>query len=165
MTISIHYLADRPEFSDAVVRYYLAQWGYKYPERRFEDWRKKVYLGRKIPVTFIALDNSDQRQPQLVGTVALHHQGIQDADKTSIWLTALYVINSHRQRGIATALMARALQHAQRLGVKKWHLFTHSGGKLYTKLGWKITGRETIKGQKVLIMQQDIVKSPAILTN
>src|SRR3990167_7521225 len=118
MPINIYLIADRPKSIDLIAAWYQSQWGEKYPERTLSDWKETISVSRLIPTTFVAIDESIE-PPRPVGTVALHKKGMEDAEPDSVWLTALYVNEADRHRGIGTQLIQAAIAHAQRVGISK----------------------------------------------
>ena|SRR3990167_5733963 len=156
MSLNIYLVADHPEFINQIAHWYQLQWGEKYPEKTLSDWVKTIFISRLTPTTFVAIDESTKSR-RLVGTVALHKQGMDDSDPESIWLTALYVNESDRHKGIGTKLLQAASAHAQQVDISKLYLFTFTSGEIYTKQGWYITSETNIHGKRAIIMEKAIL--------
>ena len=84
--------------------------------------------------------------PELVGTLGLYRDShIKAAHKAHIWGT--YVAASYRRQGIASQLLAAAIQHARSLpGITIVHLGVSSAAstaqRLYERHGFRIWGSE-----------------------
>ena len=52
------------------------------------------------------------------------------------YLADVFVVASHRGRGIAKQLMAAVMAHPELQGLRRWHLVTRDAHALYTQFGW-----------------------------
>jgi RimJ/RimL family protein N-acetyltransferase len=83
---------------------------------------------------------------RLVGTVGLYRdRHLKSAHKTHLW--GMYVVPSMRGQGIASRLLASALEHARTLPGVSWvHLSVSSAApaaqRLYERAGFEVWGRE-----------------------
>jgi GNAT superfamily N-acetyltransferase len=68
------------------------------------------------------------------------------------WLAALYVAPEYRKRGIASALVRAAEQHARGVGCRELYLYTITAEPLYSKLGWTAHDRFESNGEKFVLM-------------
>jgi RimJ/RimL family protein N-acetyltransferase len=84
--------------------------------------------------------------PQLVGVLGLYRDRHQKAShKVHLW--GMYVVPSHRRRGIAAALVHAALDHARTLPGASWvHLAVGEAApearRLYARAGFTVWGTE-----------------------
>jgi GNAT superfamily N-acetyltransferase len=72
------------------------------------------------------------------------------------WLAGVYVAPEHRRQGIGSALVARAVDCAERLGVPRLYLYTPGAERMYSRLGWSPMERVKYRGSDVLIMHRDL---------
>jgi GNAT superfamily N-acetyltransferase len=56
---------------------------------------------------------------------------------TFAYLADVFVVESHRGRGLAKLLMECVVQHPQLQGLRRWMLATRDAHSLYAKLGFK----------------------------
>ena len=56
---------------------------------------------------------------------------------TFAYLADVFVLPSHRRRGIADRLMEAAAAHPDLQGLRRWVLVTRDAHRLYAKHGWK----------------------------
>ena len=55
---------------------------------------------------------------------------------TFAWVCDVYVVESHRRRGIADALLAAVLGHPELQGLRRWSLATRDAHALYRRHGF-----------------------------
>jgi GNAT superfamily N-acetyltransferase len=77
--------------------------------------------------------------------VALLHEGRQvgmvrviSDFATTAYLTDVYVLDEHRGRGLATAMLAYLRAHPKLQGLRRWILFTLDAQPLYRAAGWNV---------------------------
>ena len=58
---------------------------------------------------------------------------------TMAYLADVFVLESHRGRGIARAMIEALYAHPERQALRRWILFTRDMQGLYAKLGWAQT--------------------------
>jgi len=56
---------------------------------------------------------------------------------TFAYLADVYVLEEHRGRGLARAMVAQLQAHPELQGLRRWLLFTADAHALYEQLGWK----------------------------
>jgi GNAT superfamily N-acetyltransferase len=56
---------------------------------------------------------------------------------TFAYLADVYVLEEHRGRGLARAMVAHLQAHPELQGLRRWMLFTVDAHALYERLGWK----------------------------
>ncbi len=146
----IERLADHPGAVDTIGRWHWDEWGHADPEGSLESWTEAL-LARahrdRIPTTFVALDGAEP-----VGSAVLVEHDMDTRRDLSPWLAGVFVKPSHRHRGIASALVRRAVREAARLDVGRLYLYTQPARGLYEKLGWRPLAEDHYEGQPVTIM-------------
>ena len=110
-----------------------------------------------LPFIFIARENG-----ALVGHVMLiiEEEGYLDI-KNQPWITALYVKNEFRKRGIGKALVEHAKKITKEHGYDTLYLDTAQARGYYERLGeWELIGTDFWEGggQEVFIMKCDLRK-------
>ena len=56
---------------------------------------------------------------------------------TFAYLADVYVLEEHRGRGLARAMVAQLQAHPELQGLRRWLLFTADAHALYEPLGWQ----------------------------
>ena len=56
---------------------------------------------------------------------------------TFAYLADVYVLASHRGKGLASAMVAALQAHPQLQGLRRWLLFTKDAHGVYARLGWQ----------------------------
>ena len=156
--IAVDYLANHPELADELARLSWAEWQSIYEQRgeTFSDslrkYRERINIDR-LPLALVALADNE-----LVGTVSLKHNDLDIRPEITPWLGGVFVIPEWRRRGVASLLMARAVEEARRLNLDRLFLWTASAESLYLKLGWQPVERTEYCGMNIVIMQMDVAK-------
>jgi GNAT superfamily N-acetyltransferase len=57
---------------------------------------------------------------------------------TFAWVADVYVVESHRRRGIADALLGAAKTHPELQGLRRWSLVTRDAHALYRRHGFEL---------------------------
>ena len=77
--------------------------------------------------------------------VAIQHEGRQigmvrviSDFATTAYLTDVYVLDEHRGRGLASAMLAYLQAHPRLQGLRRWMLFTLDAQPLYSANGWNV---------------------------
>jgi GNAT superfamily N-acetyltransferase len=101
-----------------------------------------AYLTRSYWSPGIALETVTQAMANSL-CLAVLHDGRQVAlarivsDFTTFaYLADVYVLEDHRGRGIAGAMLAHLQAHPRLQGLRRWLLFTKDAQPLYAKAGW-----------------------------
>ena len=153
-------LADHLDLIDTIARWHWEQWDQAYPGGSVTMWAaglRRCANRDRIPTASVALDGAEP-----CGTALLVTHDMSTRRALSPWLAGVFVAPAHRQRGIASALVRRAVQQAAALGVTRLYLYTESARDLYEKLGWRAIAKEHYDGQPVTIIAIDI--SPQALS-
>lgn len=148
MALEIATIADH---LPTVARWHFDEWGDLDPKGSLASWtaglRERTYRDR-IPTTFVALYDSIP-----VGSLVLVDHDMDTRRDLTPWLAGLFVVPSHRGRGMGSALVRHAIAKAQEFGVAMLYLYyTRDAEALYRHLGWSPLAREFYKGRWVTIM-------------
>lgn len=57
---------------------------------------------------------------------------------TTAYLTDVYVLDEHRGKGLASAMLAYLREHPRLQGLRRWMLFTMDAQPLYAANGWNV---------------------------
>jgi GNAT superfamily N-acetyltransferase len=131
--VTIDYLERFPDFISVCTSWAFGQWGcqsygsYEQTRSEFESTTNK-----SMPLTLIAIENAIP-----AGMITLADRDFDGKSHLSPWLKSLYVHPFHRKKGIATLLIERLEQEAQRLGCKSLYLVTEDARVLYERSGWQ----------------------------
>ena len=111
-------------------------------QARIDALAAHAYLSRSYWSPGIALETV-QRAIANSLCVAVFHQGEQVAfarvitDRaTFAWLADVHVLEPHRGRRLATAMVAHLLAHPQLQGLRRWALSTLDAHEVYRPFGW-----------------------------
>ena len=157
--IEIHFLADHPHLVEQLAQLSWTEWQPIYLERgqtfgdAVKNYRERTNIDC-LPLTLVALHGDE-----LVGTVSLKYHDLDTRPNLDPWLGALLVLPQWRGRGIATALMRRAVEIARDSNLERLYLWTHSAEGLYLKLGWSVVERDNYCGKNIVVMQFDTGRS------
>jgi GNAT superfamily N-acetyltransferase len=154
MPLSLAYLADHPEAREPLARWHCAEWGHLLPEWSVAEASGELatHTGRRIaPTTVIALADGT-----LAGSASLLLEDMPGTEAWSPWLASVFVVPTHRGRGIGAALVDRVVTDARRLGFPGLYLFTTEAEGWYTPRGWRARERVVYAGQPAVIMGLDL---------
>ena len=162
IAIAIDYLANCPEFLDALAQLSWKEWQeiYQQREQTLEDclknYRERMNTDR-LPLTLVAVRAGlAVNCRELVGMVSLKYHDMDTRPDLDPWLGGLLVLPEWRNQGVGTMLMHRATEEARRLKVPRLYLWTHSAERLYRKLGWQVVERSDYFGKEAVVMQIDL---------
>lgn len=151
------YLADHEHFLPTLAAWQHREWGHLRTgdtlDARTGRLRAACTRGR-VPTVFIAHSGGE-----LFGSAMLVTQDMETRPDFSPWLAGVFVAPAHRGRGIASALIERAVEEARRLGVPRLHLFTATAEPLYARLGWTVCERTRYRGEEVTVMALGLTTS------
>ncbi|HME88572.1 MAG TPA: GNAT family N-acetyltransferase [Chthoniobacterales bacterium] len=105
-------------------------------------------LRRTNFLALVALEND-----VVIGTGCLKSNDLELRPQLGPWLGGLFVLPTHRNHGVATALIRRLLQEARRLDLSVLYLWTPSAESLYAKLGWKTVVKLDYCGYSISVMK------------
>jgi GNAT superfamily N-acetyltransferase len=156
----IEYLADYPACAEEVGHLKYREWLHTSPDRLYEVWIEEIRasaLKDGFPMTLLVLEANE-----LVGFVTLVELEEKMGIEGSLWLITLYVKEAHRGRGVGSALIARCIAEAGRMGHAALYLWTESSylTRYYERRGWRLIGQDE-DGEDVMVYELAAVGMPA----
>jgi len=153
--VSIHSLAERPGLIPTVASWHWDAWGHGDPDGSLAAWVDR--LRRKIAVdaasaTWVAIEDD-----QPVGCVALTRTDMVTHPELSPWLSALFVVQELRGRGLGTTLVRHCEQAGKARGFDRLYLYTTTAAGLYLNLGWHEIARERYGAEDVTTLAKNLV--------
>jgi len=154
-------LSSYPHFAEPLARYQDDFWRSQLHWWRYTDALEELQYhasSHTLPVTLIAFDGG-----QLLGSIGLisedsHQEELpQELANISPWLTSLFVLPQWRGQGVGTALVRKALRHAQALNVARLHLVATDCEMFYARLGWEVKTRFAFRGQQAALMSKALI--------
>jgi GNAT superfamily N-acetyltransferase len=150
MEVTIDSIAAHLDLVPVVSRWHYEEWGHLDPAGSLESWTEglaeRTHADR-IPTMLVAFDGSVP-----VGSSVLVEHDMDTRLDLTPWLAGVFVLPSHRRRGIASRLVSHAMSKAREFGVETLYLYTRSKQPLYAGLGWDPIGREHYEGRWVTLM-------------
>ena len=147
----IEHIADHPAFIPTLARWHHHQWPHGSTVRSRVEAMESQRDRRVIPLTGVALTGRE-----VLGSASLLENDMDTHPELTPWLASVYVAPEHRGRGAGSALARWIVKEANRLGFTKLHLFTPDQESLYARLGWRVRGRETYRGEGVVVMEREL---------
>jgi len=145
--ITIGLLVDHQECIPILSKWLYDEWTplyHLYDLNSAEDTANDLrsnYLNRdKLPITFAAFYKGE-----LAGTVSIDKDDFKDYKNLMPWLSALFVHEKFRKKGIGHKLIQVCENMAVQLGFKDIYLGTHDKQALYEHVGWTILERNVEK--------------------
>jgi GNAT superfamily N-acetyltransferase len=152
MDIRIDHLFQWPEHLPTVARWQHDQFGYLNPSgtvQQREDRLRQATDCDRLPIALIALcgENLPVGSATILATTLTHRH-------LTPWLSSVFVPVRYRGLGIASALSARAVEEAARLGFENLYLFTPHNEAMYVRQGWRTFDRADHNGTMLALMQR-----------
>ncbi|MEA2580093.1 MAG: hypothetical protein QOE83_985 [Actinomycetota bacterium] len=148
--MTIEPLGSYPDLIDVTVAWQMAEWDPDGDVSRWTRDRTEEAQMAGLPCAWVAF--SDETA---VGSVSFVENDMDTRLDLSPWLAALFVIPSHRGRGIGTALIRRCEQEAWSVGANCLYLHTTTAQDLYERLGWVTLGEEAYEDGSVMLMVRE----------
>ena len=150
MIVKIANISEYQQFIPELARLHQAEFGYLAPQSseaiRTEKLRDTC-RDEELPVFFVAVDDAG-----LIGSAGLVPQDMRTRKDLTPWLAGVYVKEEYRNKGVATALVARVESEAKKRNITTLYLFTPSAAGLYEKLGWSMLECCLYTGTQVDVM-------------
>ena len=143
-------LADHISHIDEIAQLHQSEWAHMDKSLTLELRRKALTAAARregVPSIYVAIDNYD-----FIGSAAIVERDLDTHLELGPWLSAVFVKELWRKRGIATELVNRCEAEAKKIGAKKLYLSTEFASGLYEKLGWRTIEICIYKGVKVYVM-------------
>ncbi|CAM2151272.1 protein of unknown function [Pararobbsia alpina] len=134
--MQIALLCDVPRFLPAVAQAVHETFWLTDPEASVE--RAEMRLSQRLnanslPFTLVAHDHG-----ALLGTGSVVVNEVSEDTVQSAWLSGVWVDESHRGKGIGTAVVDACCEHARRLGEPSLLLMTADEREFYERRGWTV---------------------------
>jgi GNAT superfamily N-acetyltransferase len=147
--ITIGFLADHPGTVPTLAKWFRDQWPDYYAdmsqEQLEQDFLEDTSRDR-LPSRLVAFESNE-----LVGTIVLREQGSETLPEFQPELGGLYVLESHRGRGIASELVHAGMKVALDQGYETVFATTVVAAGILERLGWEFIKTVTYQdGQPAL---------------
>lgn len=133
--ITIGFLADHPDTIPTLVKWFRAQWP-EYHAAMSDEEMEQDFLEDasrdRLPIRLVAFESN-----QLAGSIILRRNGSETPPSFQPELGGLYVVESHRGRGIATELVRAGMQVARKQGYETVFATTVAAAGILERLGWE----------------------------
>lgn len=155
MNYRISPLARVSEFIPLLARWHHEQWHHLNDRSydlaaRIKDYEQTA-VSQTIPLMFVA-----HTEEQPLASARLVEHDMDNHPELTPWLASLYVAESYRHHGIATALIKTIETAARAEQFKRLYLYTEDSQSLYEKLSWRILATEVYHDADVCIMYKDL---------
>jgi GNAT superfamily N-acetyltransferase/predicted DNA-binding protein (MmcQ/YjbR family) len=104
----------------------------------------------QLPIALVAHDGDE-----LWGTASLTAADLEERPDLTPWLAGVYVVPSHRGRGLGGVLVRAVEDLARDRGFTRLHLITAGQESFYAALGWRTLEQRTHLGEAVTVMMRD----------
>jgi len=153
--LEISYLADHPEFIDALAPAIYEHWRHILTEETVEVRRTALmrHLNRDaLPIAWVAHTES-----RVLGTAALRESDLPGREDLMPWLGGVFVLPEFRGRDIGKVLCVAVEKHASRLfNFKTLYLFTLDRQRWYEEMQWRMLEPCQWRGRSGDIMCKDL---------
>jgi predicted N-acetyltransferase YhbS len=133
--ITIRFLADHLDTIPTLAKWFRAQWPDYHAatsqEKMEQDFLEDASRDR-LPIRLVAFESNE-----LAGTIILRENGTETLPEFQPELGGLYVVESHRNHGIATELIRAGMQVARKQGYETVFATTVAAAGILERLGWE----------------------------
>ena len=133
--ITIGFLADYLDTIPTLANWFRAQWP-EYHAAMSQEEMEQDFLEDasrdRLPIRLVAFESSE-----LAGTIVLRKNGTEMLPEFQPELGGLYVVESHRNHGIATELIRAGMQVAREQGYNTVFATTVAAAGILERLGWE----------------------------
>jgi GNAT superfamily N-acetyltransferase len=152
--VQIDFLADRPDDLETLVVPMFEYWQRVFTDDTLAARRERLrgHLNRsELPVAWVAHDKGT-----VLGTAALRANDLPEYPKLTPWLSGVFVLPAHTNRGVGSALCRHVEVQAAQMGYSRLYLFTLDRQSLYGRLGWRLLCKGTWQGLSADVMSKTI---------
>lgn len=118
----------------------------------------RAATGPSIPIAYVAVDGID-----VVGTATLDRDDLAGFGHVTPWLASVLVEESHRGRGIASSLAARAEIDAARLGYAELWLHTPDQARFWSARGFATVSAARWAGGPTTLMRKALAPAQPLV--
>ena len=133
--ITISFLADHLDTIPTLANWFRAQWP-EYHAAMSQEEMEQDFLEDasrdRLPIRLVAFQSRE-----LAGTIILRDNGTEMLPEFQPELGGLYVVESHRNHGIATELIRAGMQVARAQGYETVFATTVAAAGILERLGWE----------------------------
>ena len=133
--ITIGFLADHLDTIPTLANWFRAQWP-EYHAAKSQAEMEQDFLEDasrdRLPIRLVAF-----KSRELAGTIILRDNGTEMLPEFQPELGGLYVVESHRNHGIATELIRAGMQVAREQGYETVFATTVAAAGILERLGWE----------------------------
>ena len=133
--ITIDFLADHLDTIPTLVKWFRDQWPDYHADMSREEMEQDFLEDAsrdRLPIRLVAFESNE-----LAGTIILRNNGSETLPEFQPELGGLYVVESHRNRGIATELIRAGMQIARVQGYDTVFATTVAAAGILERLGWE----------------------------
>lgn len=134
--ITIRFLADHLDTIPTLAKWFRAQWSDYFAAMSQEEMEQGFFEGAardRLPIRLVAFESSE-----LAGTIILRENGTEMRREFQPELGGLYVVESQRNRGIATELIRAGMYIARVQGYDSVFAKTVAAAGILERLGWEV---------------------------
>jgi len=145
----IRHLVDAPKAAVTLEQWFIGEWTPYYGITGPGDARADLAACRSrdaLPICLVALGEGDR----ILGTASLKSKSVGAELGVGPWLAAVLVGAAHRNKGIATALIAEIEAEAAGMGFEAVYTSSDADGiaGIVARRGWqRIGGTDSLRGQ------------------
>lgn len=153
--MTIHPLADYPQFLEQIARWNVEEWP-SYFDGNLHNaiaFNAAAMTRHAIPTCLVAVEDG-----MLAGTVSLLPEDMDIRPGYSPWLASLYVERRFRGRGFARALVAAGMQEARAQGIPVLYVWTRRLRRLFEAHGWRHLENVGFLGDRVDILTVSLIE-------
>lgn len=151
MSLRVIDMPDDKTLQRYVARLCVEQWRGDFPHDT-DQWYLDLYnaacTSTTLPVVLVAMDGDE-----FLGTASLiADDELPDAKEPGPWLAAVYVVETHRHRGVGSSVVRAMMKRAADEGFTPLFLYTESGRSWYESMGWTTVRTASLAGHDVSVM-------------
>lgn len=133
--ITVRFLADHLDAIPTLAKWFRTQWP-DYFAAMSQEVMEQNFLEDasrdRLPIRLVAFEFSE-----LAGTIVLRDNGTEMLPECQPELGGLYIVDSHRNHGIATALIRAGMEIARAQGYDTVFASTVAAAGILERLGWE----------------------------
>jgi predicted N-acetyltransferase YhbS len=133
--ITIGFLADYLDTIPTLAKWFRDQWPDYHADLSQEEMEQDFLEDAsrdRLPIRLVAFESNE-----LAGTIILRENGTEMLPEFQPELGGLYVVESHRNHGIATELVRAGMQVAREQGYEAVFATTVAAAEILERLGWE----------------------------
>jgi GNAT superfamily N-acetyltransferase len=151
----IEFLKDNPEYVYQIAELIFKEWGHLRLNVTIDRYLNAIenrLNTEKTPLTIIAKTENGE----LIGFASLIDSDMDINKDLTPWISGVYVIAEHREKGAGSAIVKRLEQIATDLGFNELYLFTYDKENFYSNLLWVKIKTDLYLNHQVTIMTKKL---------